>query len=587
MKTLLKRLWRQLSGKRRHQLWILALIMILASFAEILSIGSIIPFLAILTEPSKIYENQLFKSLTGDILISSTDQIIFFLMTLFISAAVFAGVMRILLIWVGTRLCFSIGADLSEDIYRKTLYQPYQIHISRNSSSIIDGITVKTNRVIEGVILPLIVIISSSIMLLFVMGGLLFLQPMISLVSFFGIGLLYAISILLIKKRLLQSSSEIAKKSSQVIKLLQEGLGGVREILLDGTQEIYSNAYGRVDRSMRKSQGLNIFFAQCPRYIVESLGMVLIALMAFYLSRMPEGVSGAIATLGVLALAAQRVLPILQQSYHSWSIMMSNQASLADALDLLEQPLEPESRSYKKSSYIFSKNILIKDLWFRYDQKEKWVLSNINLTIKKGSSYGFIGSTGCGKSTLLDLIMCLLEPTNGSIRFDEHEITSKNKRLLQENISHVPQSIFLIDGTITQNIALGINPEDVDYVRLRRVLECACMAEVIDSLPLKYETIVGERGVRLSGGQRQRIGIARALYKKNVNILILDEATSALDSETELNVIKRIHSLSDDMTILMVAHRLTTLKNCSQIIDIRDGSVAKIGTYQEIILSGI
>ena len=587
MHIMLQRLWRQLTYKRRRQIWLLTVIMVLASFAEILSIGSIVPFLAILTSPSKIYETRLFQSISDFFLISNPDQIIFFLMAVFVIAVILAGIMRIILIWASARLCFSIGADLSEDIYRKTLYQPYQVHISRNSSSIIDGITNKTNKIIEGIILPIIVLISSSIMLLFVAIGLLFLQPVLSLVCFAVIGSLYLMSIFLTKKRLHQSSAEIAKKSSQIMKLLQEGLGGIREILLNGTQEIYFKAYGDLDRAMRKSQGFNIFIAQCPRYIVESFGMIFIALMALYLARMPEGVSGAISILGALALAAQRILPVLQQSYHSWSIMMGNQASLADALDLLEQSVEAESRSHKKANYIFSKNILLKDLWFHYDRKEPWILSKINLKIKKGSSYGFIGSTGSGKSTLLDLIMCLLQPTKGSIQLDEHVITARNKRLLQENISHVPQSIFLVDGTITQNIALGVHPKDVDYVRLRQVAECACMTEVIDSFPLKYETVVGERGVRLSGGQRQRIGIARALYRKNANILILDEATSALDSETELKVIKRIHLLNDKMTILMVAHRLTTLKNCSQIIDIRDGSVAKIGTYQEIILNTI
>lgn len=286
--------------------------------------------------------------------------------------------------------------------------------------------------------------------------------------------------------------------------------------------------------------------------------------------------------LGALALGAQRLLPALQQIYGSYSTIKGSYASFEDALILLNQPLT----NYKKHSHSkpipFKKEIQLKNLSFRYDKDTPWVLKNINLKLTKGSRIGFIGATGSGKSTLLDIIMGLLSQTEGSIIIDKQYITNKNRAIWRSHMAHVPQNIYLSDGTIEENIAFGVQKDKIDRQQVEKAAKQAQISGVIEGWQKGYETLVGERGVRLSGGQRQRIGIARALYKQ-ADILIFDEATSALDNETEQAVMEAIEGLGKELTILIIAHRLGTLKGCDEIVRLEDASVAQIGNHQDMI----
>jgi len=283
-----------------------------------------------------------------------------------------------------------------------------------------------------------------------------------------------------------------------------------------------------------------------------------------------------------LALGAQRLLPVLQQAYSSWTAMCSGQAPLNDALVLLEQPLPTYAEETSPTPIPFQNSIMIKNLAFRYAPQAPWILQGVDINIPKGSRTGFIGTTGSGKSTLLDIIMGLLQPTEGSLNIDDIHITSKNHSSWQMHIAHVPQAIFLADTTITENIAFGVQHDKINHERVRKSAEKAQISQTIEAWDQQYNTLVGERGVRLSGGQRQRIGIARALYKE-ANFIVFDEATSALDNDTERAVMQAIENLDDELTILIVAHRLTTLKNCTQIIELADGGIKRTGTYQEIV----
>jgi ATP-binding cassette subfamily B protein len=286
--------------------------------------------------------------------------------------------------------------------------------------------------------------------------------------------------------------------------------------------------------------------------------------------------------LGVLAFGAQRLLPVMQQAYASWSSIQGGKASLQDALDLLDQPLPDHINNLSFQVLKFKKQIAIKQLSFRYGNTTPYILKELDFKISKGSRVGFIGSTGSGKSTLLDIIMGLLQPTEGFLEVDEELITKQNQRSWHSHIAHVPQAIFLSDGTIEENIAFGVPRHLIDRKRVLRSAEQAQISESIESWPNKYQTLVGERGVRLSGGQRQRIGIARALYKQ-ADVIILDEATSALDNDTEEAVMKVINNLNPDLTIMIVAHRISTLRNCSQIIKLNNGRIESICSYSDIV----
>ena len=310
--------------------------------------------------------------------------------------------------------------------------------------------------------------------------------------------------------------------------------------------------------------------------------MMLIAGLAYSLAQQDDGLAKTIPILSALALGAQRLLPVLQQAYGAWSSIQGGQASLQDTLKLLDQPLPEYAGQSSVIALPFERNISLKQLCFRYNLQMPYVLKHLNYTIAKGSRVGFIGTTGSGKSTLLDIVMGLLQPTDGSLEIDGKVVTLRNNRAWQAHIAHVPQAIFLGDSTIEENIAFGVPKDRIDHQRVQQAAQQAQISDSIESWPKQYQTFVGERGIRLSGGQRQRIGIARALYKQ-ADVIIFDEATSALDNETEQAVMQAIEGLSQDLTLLIIAHRLTTLKNCTQIVELGDGSIKRVGSYQEIV----
>jgi ATP-binding cassette subfamily B protein len=429
--------------------------------------------------------------------------------------------------------------------------------------------------------MPLLYILSSAIMTGLIVCILLVVAPETTLIAFGIFGLIYLAVIKLTRKQLLVDSKNIAHESTQVIKSLQEGLGGIRDVLIDGTQNTFCRIYQKSDFVLRRSYASSSFISVSPRFAVEALGMLMIAMLAYLLAKQPNGVAKAVPILGALALAAQRLLPLMQQAYSSWSNLRQNQYSLKDTLEFLDQPL-PSELDDTSSPIAFANEIALDDISFAYSTDAEPILKNLSLTIPKGSRIGFIGETGSGKSTLLDIIMGLLQPRKGALKIDGEKIDSSNLRAWQKHVAHVPQSIFLADGTIAENIAFGLPLDQIDEIRVRQAAEQAQIHDIIEKLPNGYQTIVGERGVRLSGGQRQRLGIARAIYKQ-ADVIIFDEATSALDNETEKAVMEAIDQLSNRLTILIIAHRLTTLKNCSQIIELDKGSIKKIGKYNQLI----
>ena len=579
----LGRLYSHISPLRRKQFGLTLVLMILTSFAEVFSIGAVYPFLSVLMSPESVFENSVAQPFIQFFGLISPEQLLLPVTLAFGFAAILAACMRLLLLWSTTKVAYLTGADLTIKVYRATLYQPYSVHISRNSSAVINTMVSKVNAAIQSTVIPVLVIISSSIMLLVILSFLLSVEPRITMLAFGGFGLLYLIIVSLTSKLLANNGRRIALEFTQVVKLLQEGLGGIRDILLDGTQELYCKLYRRSDLPLRRAQGINAFIGSSPRFAIEALGMVLIALMAYHLALEDGGITEAIPVIGILVLGAQRMLPVLQQAYSAWSGIQGARASVADALDFLDQPIPDYAGKPSLEKLSFQSKIALHQLSFSYGPNEPKVLKGIDLTVVKGARVGIIGTTGSGKSTLIDILMGLLPPKGGSISIDGALITHENLRSWQEHIAHVPQSIFLADTSIEENIAFGVSKDQVDLDRVKEAANRAQLADLIESWPDQYDTFVGERGVRLSGGQRQRIGIARALYKQ-VDVLVFDEATSSLDNKTEKEVMQAINNLSDDLTVIIVAHRLSTLSSCSQIVELDKGIIKKVGSYQEVIL---
>ena len=573
-------LWRCLSPRRRRQFWLLLSLMVTASFAEAVSIGAVLPFLGVLTAPEKVFAHAGIQPFVRMLGIETPPQLLLPIALAFCIAALASGGIRLLLLYATTRYSYVVGADLSIDAYRRTLYQPYAVHISRNSSEVISGIIGKTTMMVGSILVPMLNLISAILLLGGILSALLSIDPGIALISGAVFGAIYGLIVGTSRNRLQTNSECIARESTQVIKSLQEGLGGIRDVLISGTQAAYVEIYQVADRRLRYAQGHNTFISASPRYVIETLGMVLIAGLAYGISQRDGGVTAAIPILGTLALGAQRLLPILQQGYSAFTIIRGAKASLRDTLELLDQPL-PEST--ESEPITFASEIRLRGLGFRYAQDAPWVFRGVNQTIRKGQRIGFMGATGSGKSTLLDIVMGLLPSSEGGLEIDGQPLTPANLRAWQAHIAHVPQTIYLADCSIAENIAFGVPRDEIDDERVRMAARRAQIADLIEGWPKQYETSAGERGVRMSGGQRQRIGIARALYKQ-ADIIIFDEATSALDHETECAVMEAIDGLGQDLTVLIVAHRLSTLKACDLIVELGKGRILRVGSYCDLVI---
>ena len=346
---------------------------------------------------------------------------------------------------------------------------------------------------------------------------------------------------------------------------------------------MYCTVFRNADLPLRRAKANIEIISGSPRFVIEALGTGLIAALAYSLAGSSMGIMGAIPVLGALALGAQRLLPVLQQAYAASAGMRGGQASLFETIKLLDQPLPAYAHAPLASPMPFRKSITLNNLAFKYTENSPLVIQpGFSLSIAKGSRTGLLGATGSGKSTLLDIVMGLLRPDSGSLVIDGVSVTEENHRAWQVQIAHVPQTIFLADTSIAENIAFGIPRELIDHARVRQASQQAQIAQTIESWDQEYDTMVGERGVRLSGGQRQRVGIARALYKK-AEVIVLDEATSALDNDTESAVMEAMESLGDELTLIIVAHRLSTLRNCTQVVELENGRIKRRGSYEYVI----
>lgn len=568
---------------RRHMLWLVGL-MVISAISEVFTIGAVMPFVAVLATPERLFDFPRFQLINNYFHFNSPEQLVLPVVLIFGFLAILTGVIRLFLLFFTTRMSFSIGSDLSLEIYRRTLHQPYRVHISRNSSEVINVISSKVDLIISAIFLNGLTLISSILILLIILGVLLTINFKLTLMTLLGFGLIYLTIVRLTRKTLLLNSQKISSESINLTKSLREGLGGIRDILVDGTQESFIEMYRKTDISLRRAQSVNHFIGHSPRFLMESLGMFFIAFLAYFLTKQTDEFSAALPTLAVVGLGAQRMLPLLQQIYASITGMLGSKATLVDVLKLLRQayPKPMRVRDMNISPVSFNRYIQFKNVSFRHKNADFDILDRVNLKIKKGDRIGIIGKTGSGKSTLLDILMALLEPSKGLIEVDGISINANNAKSWQSILSHVPQHIFLADSSIAENIAFGLTKREIDFTKVALVAKKAQLSDFISKLPDQYNSRVGEFGIHLSGGQRQRIGIARALYK-DAAIIVMDEATSALDDKTEDAIMDSIESMDKKITILMVAHRIQTLKNCDWIVELQDGRIKNICTYDELV----
>ncbi len=580
--SLLAQLLARIGRRRRIQATAVLTMTLLVGVLEMLSIGSVIPFLGILVSPERIWSNAHIRNLAAQLDAGSPQDLVLPLTVTFVALAGLAGLGRLILMFVSNRLVYAIGSDINSEIFRRSLYQPYKVHVDRNSATLVSGILLKSSSIIS-VVQSMMSMVASVVILSSIVIALLVADHVTTLAAVAVFGAIYSAVVGVSRARLFSNSKHISRNSDRAVHVLQEGFGGIRDVLLDGSQAEYCGLYRAADQELRRAKAENLFIAGSPRVVLESIGVMLIAVFAYRLNATSGGLSMSLPMVGALVMGALRMLPQMQQAYAAWAQYAANRALLRDVLLLMDQPYDEAMAEDRLPALPFEREVRLRDVRFRYSPDGHWVLDGLNLTIRKGDTIGFVGTTGSGKSTAIDLVMGLLDPVAGALEVDGKPVSAGSMRPWQKNIAHVPQTVFLKDASIADNIAFNAAAAGIDMERVRMCAARAQLAEFVDTLPEGYGTYVGERGVRLSGGQRQRIGIARALYKR-APVLVLDEATSALDAATERAVMESIGTIDAGLTTLIIAHRLTTLKSCDRVYSIEAGRAVAIESLDRLLL---
>jgi ABC-type multidrug transport system fused ATPase/permease subunit len=502
---------------------------------------------------------------------------------IFMFLAIIAAAVRLQLLASMQSFVFRMGHELAVEIQRRLLLQPYSFHINQNTSSLVASLE-KVGVVVYNVVLQGMQAATAIFMAVCIIGGLIYIDPFTALTAAAAFSVVYLLVSAFSSRRLERDSEIIGGSYDERIKIIQESLGGIRDVIIDNSQAVYLDTFRRLDDRFNVARADIGFISSAPRFIIEGLGMVVIAALAVIISNRDGGFARALPILGALALGAQRLLPLLQQVYVGWSTAIGHSAVLAQVLDLLRLPVTEEmSRAADVEPLPLTHGIALEHVTFGYRNRPKAAIEDVSFDIPKGQTVALIGKTGSGKSTLADLLMGLIEPSAGRITIDGVPLTRENRRRWQRSIAHVPQAIFLADTTIARNIAFGVAEDRVDLARVIEAGKKAQLDEFVDALPDGYQTRVGERGIRLSGGQRQRLGIARAIYKQ-APVLVLDEATSALDDATETAVMQALDQLGrEGRTIIMIAHRLSTISRADIVVRLDGGELTQLGTYAAVV----
>ena len=569
-----------LPARRRWQILGVFFVMLLGGAAELFTLAAVIPLLTVLAGQSGRTGNSKVAEMLAHFGLQVSQLSLPLLAALFCTAAVCAAAVRIALAWSSQKLVFRIGYDLGIALYSRVLHQPYEFHVRTNSSRTLADIA-GIQRLLTAMLLPLMLGVSSFVISLFILGGLLVISLKGALIAFAGVGGIYLAVSLWSRPRLRRNAAFIKSSNRARMKTVQEGLGGIRDVLLDNSQPVYIKKFSRIDQQLRDAQASNALISVTPRFVVEAIGMIVIVGLALMLTA--EGsIESSVPVLAALALGGQRLLPLLQATYNGWTNTAGSEAVLMSIVELLQLPVPQRFERTTSEKLSLEQGIRLENLSFRYNPDEAEVLKDIDISIPRGTFVGLVGESGAGKSTLVDLLMGFLRPSRGAILIDGVPLTEENLLSWQTHIAHVPQHIFLCDGSVIENVAFGVPPRKVYMERVREACRRAELHDFVSSLADGYESIVGERGVRLSGGQRQRVGLARALYK-HAPVLILDEATSALDDATEASVIDAVHRMGPEYTVLMIAQRVTTLQRCDIIYRIDHGRISEQGTFDEVL----
>ncbi|WP_330110244.1 ABC transporter ATP-binding protein [Methylophaga thalassica] len=584
----LKRLYSEFSKKEKGRLKLLSILIIITGLVQVLNIVSIFPFISVASNPEVIDTNQ-YLSQAKDILhIETNNEFLVYLGIAVLVAIIITNGFLAFSTWVTMRFVVTTTNNFSFRLLQRYLNETYQFHLQRNSADLVKNITGEVNRVVNGGIMSSIEICSKGFTVISILILLVFMDPVIAVLMVTILGGAYAAIYFLLRTKLAKIGTIVTGLFSTRFQYINESLGGIKELMVMRRQAYYLDRFQTVSKEIIKHQVFNRAATDLPKYILETVAFGGILTIAIYIIAVEKDTKSIMPTIALYGFAGYRLMPALQAIFKA-TATLKHDISAVDLFyhDLVGTPEQPFNREtihkVDKIKLPFDKNIILSDISFTYPSASKKAVDSFSMRIDCNSSVGIVGTSGSGKSTLVDIILGLLPTSSGTISVDGLTLSSSNINQWQNNIGYVPQTIFLSDLTISENIAFGIPSDKIDDKQVIRAAKMANLHDFISNeLEGGYETIVGERGIRLSGGQRQRIGIARALYHQP-KLLILDEATSALDGKSEKVVMQAVSELSGKVTIIMIAHRLSTVMNCDYLIWLEKGKVKAKGTFSELV----
>ncbi len=586
MFTQLKELYSLLTNEQRKKLRRLQFLVVLMAFAELGSVLSIGPFMALVGDMSQLQGD----GIVGDIYrmsgLEDPQSFLFWVGIGVLLALTIAALISMFTTWRLSMYATRVGAELSSRLYSHYMHQPWLFHASGSSSQLTNKIAQECGRITGGIINPLMQMNARIVMAVLMVIAIFAFNPAVAIIGLAIFGTAYMAMYRIVRQRLIRNGGIISTSNRMRFKMMGEGFGGIKDALLLGRQEVFTDRFQQASFRLASAQGKNQIMSQIPRFIMELVAFGSVIFLILYLLAAHDGNLGTILPLlSIYALAGFKLLPAFQQIYSSISGIRGSLVAFEGLRDDLRASatasLQLTPRANSDEHLTPRESIELKNVQFTYPGKAEPALRDLTMTIGVNQVIGLVGASGSGKSTAIDILLGLIQPENGELLIDGEPITKQQLRAWQNSLGFVPQSIFLADSSIRENIGFGLPPELVDEEKVQRAATMAHLDELLAELPEGLNTRVGERGVQLSGGQRQRIGIARALYH-DADVLILDEATSALDGITEKLIMDAIHDFSGKKTIIMIAHRLATVRQCDSIYLLEKGEVTDQGTYDEL-----
>ncbi|WP_431297621.1 ABC transporter ATP-binding protein [Tabrizicola sp. BL-A-41-H6] len=580
-----RKIFSLLEAGERRRFWLLSLMMIAMALVEMVGISSVLVLLQVLSDPSSVAESRVFSAIFDMLGFSS----IFAFQVCFALAVTALVLIGLVVKASGTYALVSysnmLGYSISSRLLSAYMHQPYGWFLNRNSAEVGKNVLGEVDRLVSSVLTPLFRLTASAMLVAVIVGFLLLVDPVVTSISFGIIGGSYALIYLKLREKLRRTGEEMMRAFADRFKVSQEATGGIKDVKLLGLEDDYTRIYRIAAHRSAKGQATVGIISELPRFALEGITFAaLLGIILLLLLRSGGNIADIVPLLGILAFSVMRLLPALQQIYHALATIRGGLAVLDEISTDYASAMSSRMPSQAPQPALHLEHSLeLSGIKFTYAQAARPALLGLDVIIPARTTVGIVGGTGAGKTTLVDVVLGLLTPDGGEIRVDGTLVTPANIRAWQKTLGYVPQSIFLTDDTIAANIAFGVPNEQIDMAAVERAARAAALHDFVKSdLADGYKTIVGERGVRLSGGQRQRIGIARALYR-DPTLLIMDEATSALDNITERVVMEAVQNIRADKTIILIAHRLSTVRSCDIIFLMDKGRIAARGTYDQLV----